>query len=353
MAAALLWFKKHFHLWVNRKEICHTQFACSGSFTEGTKASVSKHLSETSLKQAGSSVPVAGGKSSTLNAVDVMSIPDRLRCGWLRRRLCLFTRREWNHLSASAFTHCRRHSFPLVPSPCISIFFSPRPSLLSFILILAAQILCRPSSVSPSVALPLSCHISVYFCQSDAGTRHSGPTRHSDSNNCLTRENKFHSQTWILMDWPVFFFPSLFFLSCIFFSCLPPPYFGLLLSDRDHLLPMCNSYGDCDFKFLAGTPKVKAVTLLCLCLRTSFTDSEQNEKLNVCVPIVCKIATPLFYIQLGKNKNPLFDLKIYITYSFDHANVFFGTNLCHLNVLVTAILVWLREAISLFNVLNG
>lgn len=52
------------------------QFACSGSSTEGTKASVAKHLSATSLKQTGSGVPVAaaGVKGLPLNAVDDVTI---------------------------------------------------------------------------------------------------------------------------------------------------------------------------------------------------------------------------------------------------------------------------------------
>lgn len=158
-----------------------------------------------------------------------------------------FTRGERHHRSASAFTRCRRrHFLPSPPSLCFPIFLSRRRFLLSFILILEAQILRRPSSVWPSLALPLSCHISVYFCQSEAGIRRSGPTRHSDSNNCLTRENKFRSQTPILMDWPVFFFLpfSILLVVPFFFSCLPPPYFGLLLSDRHHLLSIHKSYSD-------------------------------------------------------------------------------------------------------------
>lgn len=163
-----------------------------------------------------------------------------MTCGAPTEAVPVYTRRATpseRRPAASTFTHCRRHSFPPLPSLCFPIFLPPPLSSLvhshSRPVSFADLPLCRPT-----VALPLSCHISVYFCQSDAGTRCSGPTRHRDSNNCLTRENKFRSQTRILMDWPVFvfFFLPFSFLLVKPFFVIPPPYFGLLLSDRHHLL---------------------------------------------------------------------------------------------------------------------
>lgn len=66
------------------------------------------------------------------------------------------------------------------------------------------------------LALPLAWRRSAsltlcVFRQSDTGAQHFDPTHHGDSHNCLTRENKFHSKSRILMGWVsflgVFFFP--------------------------------------------------------------------------------------------------------------------------------------------------
>lgn len=221
-------------------------------------SSVAKHLSARSLKQTGSGVPVAaaGVKGSPLNAVYDVTISRSwqaaapwMTCGAPTEAAPIYTRRATpseRRLAASTFTHCRRHSFPPTAVTLLSHIFSPAATLFSRSFSLSRPVsfadlpLCRPT-----VALPLSCHIPVYFCQSDAGTRCSGPTRHRDSNNCLTRENKFRSQTRILMDWPgffcLFFFLPFSFLLVkpfffFFFFHLPPPYFGLLLPDGHHLL---------------------------------------------------------------------------------------------------------------------
>lgn len=155
-----------------------------------------------------------------------------MTCGAPTEAAPVYTRRATpseRRLAASTFTHCRRHSFPPAAVTLLSHIFPPAAALFSRSFSLSRPVSCADLPLCrPTVALPLSCHISVYFCQSDAGTRCSGPTRHRDSNNCLTRGNKFRSQTRILMDWPVFcfFFPSLFCLSSLFFVISRLPILG-------------------------------------------------------------------------------------------------------------------------------
>lgn len=103
-------------------------------------------------------------------------------------------------LSVSVFTHCCCHSFSPPLSFCL--FFGlvvvhlPSPVL--------SPLHPLPLSHSPFIALPLSLYLCV-LRQSDTGAQRFGPTHHCDSHNRLTRENKFHSNSRILMDWAVFF----------------------------------------------------------------------------------------------------------------------------------------------------
>lgn len=139
----------------------------------------------------------------------------------LRWRLRVFTHRGWHQLSAN---------LPPLPSLTAAVTLSPLHHcqfVFPFLFLLPFSCsfsLSHPLSftglfsLSPFIALPLSCHISVYFCQSDTGTQRFGPTHHCDSRNRLTRENKFHSKTQILMDWAVFFSPFSF-LTCHALFC--------------------------------------------------------------------------------------------------------------------------------------
>lgn len=144
-------------------------------------------------------------------------------------RLCVFTHSDSRWVPA-CYSDCVSLSlssvFAAVTLPPLYhrhfvflFFFSPR---------CCSSSLSRPFSFtsflslspSPFIALPVSLYLCV-FRQSDTGAQRFGPTHHCDSHNRLTRENKFHSKSRILMDWAVFFlvmlflffhFPFLFFL---------------------------------------------------------------------------------------------------------------------------------------------
>lgn len=107
-------------------------------------------------------------------------------------------------------------SLILLSTTVILVFFF---FLLLFVFPLLSLLLHQlPFSPSLFIALPVSLYLCV-FRQSDTGAQRFGPTHHCDSHNRLTKENKFHSKSRILMDWAVFFLLFSFFLfSFSFFS---------------------------------------------------------------------------------------------------------------------------------------